>query len=451
MTTGRLRRTHLLWLLIAGAVCLLTFQGRRVLTEHEVFAAEPGREMLAGKGLLLQPFAGEYRTKKPPGQSWLIAASLGVTRSHSEWAARLPSALAGIGLALVVATMAARVGTSRQGLIAGLMTLTCLGVQQRARLAEADMALALCVATANAAVLSGSLPREYTGEGTRTLAILFWAAVAFGFLIKGPVVLGFTVLPALVSWAVLRFGVKNRPAATGVRRVAFWWPAVVGGVLLIALWIVLALREYPPAWDVWMHELSRVKGDVGHGEEQRKDPLLAYAWLLPQSTMPWCVFAIFGLATAWRSRRRPGNVLLASWGIGSFVLVSLSAFKVLHYILPAVAPVLMLAAVGFDRLLQRFLAGKSLEKRAGWEGASLAGWFGVATIAWLIWAAVIVPQKDWGRKSARSRNLRRRSSRRTRRFTCITPATAPAKTRRRGIWPTRCGRQRRCPSSGRRT
>ncbi|RZM07382.1 MAG: hypothetical protein EOP68_13995, partial [Sphingomonas sp.] len=149
-----LGRTNVIILIGVALVVIVALLGyRATLGEHEVYAAEPAREMLAGENWLLQPFAGAFRTKKPPGQSWLIAASMFATRVQNEYTARLPSALAATGLALLLASIGARLAGRRVGLVAGLMTLTCYGVQVRARLAEADMALALCVALSHAGVL----------------------------------------------------------------------------------------------------------------------------------------------------------------------------------------------------------------------------------------------------------------------------------------------------------
>ena len=463
------------WIVLAlfGVLCLFTFQGARTLTEHEVFAAEPAREMLAGEGWVLQPFAGEVRTKKPPGQSWLIAASVFVTRTESEVTARLPSALAGFGLAAVVAWIAARVGNRRTGLIAGLMTLTCVGVQQRARLAEADMALAFCVALANACLvpspvysrervrvraggrdgrsadnapspgdtpsfgistlappaLTLTLSRD-TGRGDRSRALIFWIAVAAGFLLKGPIVFGFTLLPALAAWVVLRWRAKRPDAATAVRRRAFWWPAIVLGLAVIVAWPVAAWREHPAVIAQWRHEiLDRFAGKIGRTDAEReaversavtqsatmtagpvptvdrltdagrRDSILSYAWLVPTGTMPWFPFAAVGLFWAWAGRafRRPANVVLGCWFGCGVVVVTAIAFKVLHYVLPAIAPLIVLAAFGFDRLLTRWQRSRPKASRAAAGRRALVGWFGAAAIGWGVWNGVVLPRQDTGR------------------------------------------------------
>ena len=322
----KLGRSNVLILLVAGAVCLLSFLGSQSLTEHEVFAAEPGGEMAAGKGLVLQPFAGAYRTKKPPGQSWLIAAALVVTRTHNEFVARSPSALSGVGLALVTAAMAAWLGTPRRGLIAGLMTLTCVGVQRNARLAEADMALALAVAVAHAALLRPLLMPARRWPA----AVGFWAATVAGFLLKGPIVFGFTLLPAAVFIVVVRHVIDDRTLATAARRIVLWPPAVVPAVLCVVAWPAAALHTYPGAYAQWKHELlDRLSGDLGHGDERRRDPVLAYLWILPYVVLPWAVFAIPGAVIAWRDRGRwrPAAVLPACWAGCGFGVVSVIAFR----------------------------------------------------------------------------------------------------------------------------
>ena len=468
-----LRRRDWVVLALYGVLCLLTFQSNRTLTEHEVFAAEPAREMLAGEGWVLQPFAGELRTKKPPGQSWLIAASLFVTRTESELTARLPSALAGFGLAAIVAGVAARVGSRRVGLIAGLMTLTCVGVQQRARLAEADMALACFVALANACLvptpvyarervrvtagdreglpaggvpspgdeassgvstprspaLSLTLSRD-TGRGNkRHLAFIFWLAVVAGFLLKGPIIFGFTLLPALAAWAVLRWGTKQPADATAVRRTAFWWPAVMLGLAVIVAWPIAAWREHPAVIAQWRHEIvDRIKGQVGRTDAEReasektspgvaptkdererltnagrRDSILSYAWLVPTGTLPWFPFAVVGIAWAWRAgaMRRPGNVVLVCWFVCGVAVCTVIAFKVLHYVLPAIAPVIVLAAFGFDRLLVRWERGRAKSSRVAAGRWALIGWFGVAAVGWGVWNGLVLPRRDRGHEVER--------------------------------------------------
>src|ERR1700722_14027246 len=89
-------RTRLIFLIYGLSLLLIHLGDTRVLTRHEVLAAQPAREMLHEGTFarwMLPTLAGLPRTAKPPGMMWLIAASMYLFRSESEWMARLPSAL----------------------------------------------------------------------------------------------------------------------------------------------------------------------------------------------------------------------------------------------------------------------------------------------------------------------------------------------------------------------
>src|SRR5258705_8754782 len=124
-----------------GCSLLMAGLGMRTLTRHEVLAAYPAREMLLYGHWIVPMYAGIPRTAKPPGMNWLIAAAMKVSHSDSEFIVRLPSALAGVATALMIASFAARHYGRRIGIVSGLMVLTSAYVLIQARQAEADMLL----------------------------------------------------------------------------------------------------------------------------------------------------------------------------------------------------------------------------------------------------------------------------------------------------------------------
>lgn len=422
-----LGRTNVLILLGVALVVIVALLGyRATLGEHEVYAAEPAREMLAGENWLLQPFAGAFRTKKPPGQSWLIAASMFVTRAQNEYTARLPSALAATGLALLLASIGARLAGRRVGLIAGLMTLTCYGVQIRARLAEADMALALCVALSHAGVLLPLLRGRGEGVADRTSVpllapirlggvprlgvrfydgLLFWLALAMAFLIKGPIAFGFVLLPVagfLVVASLPGADERLRDARRVVSAVMLNPVGIALGVLLIVGWPIGALMTYPAALDQWKHELvDRTTGEIRDAAGQlRRDPILAYLGYLPLSALPWTPFALVALladgAARWRDRLRrdPVALLLVLWTLLGALMLTAIAFKRLHYALPAVPPVLLASALGFDRALAWFAMRRPTLDPRRLAVATIAGWFGIVGGAWVANQLFVEPTKD---------------------------------------------------------
>src|SRR4051812_26191041 len=91
------------WLLLLAVGGLLTFPnlGATSLWDmDEGVNAECGREMLEAGTLIVPTFNWELRTAKPVLTYWLQRPAY-VWFGVSEWSARLPSALCGLGTVLV--------------------------------------------------------------------------------------------------------------------------------------------------------------------------------------------------------------------------------------------------------------------------------------------------------------------------------------------------------------
>src|SRR5437867_1102164 len=89
--------------MIVLAVCAAVYLprlGAGGLTNTEGHRAIPGWGMLESGDWVLPRMFGQVYLRKPPGMSWAIAASSAVF-GETEFAARLPSALAMMGMALV--------------------------------------------------------------------------------------------------------------------------------------------------------------------------------------------------------------------------------------------------------------------------------------------------------------------------------------------------------------
>jgi len=138
-------RSFLIIAIYGASVLLIGLGDRRVLTRHEVLAAQPAREMLHDGHWIIPTFAGEKRPCETAGDGWTIALFMKVFESESEFVVRLPTVLAGLMTALLIASMTARWFDDRTGLIAGLLQLTTFYLLRQARLSEADMLMAACV------------------------------------------------------------------------------------------------------------------------------------------------------------------------------------------------------------------------------------------------------------------------------------------------------------------
>ena len=142
----RPRLTHLACLI--GLAALALFPGwaaRPGLTYHEAFVAQGAREILDSGQWLYPTIGGLPWLEKPPLPWWLAAAFGRFAGGIDETVARLPSALAAIGLVLGVAVLAARHYGRTISLLAGAVQATTAWTVLRGRLAEADVLLACMI------------------------------------------------------------------------------------------------------------------------------------------------------------------------------------------------------------------------------------------------------------------------------------------------------------------
>ncbi len=321
-------------LLFAGSLLLTGLSGRRVLTRHEVLAAEPAREMLAGGNWVVPQFAGVPRRVKPPTTGWAIAASMALFQSTDEAVVRLPSAVAGIATALLIASLAARWFGRRAALTAGLMQATFYYILLQARLAEADMLLAASVCLAMWAFAVGNV--EGPGGVARApwLPGLFHAATGLSFLVKG--VGPAFIWPACIAWVILQ---RRREAVRFLLDPA-------GLVILIVMlvgWPLAAWWRDPGIVQVWRTEVfGRFSGEMA-----QRQPFYYYAIWAPILLLPWLPFVAFGVIAGWRRGwlGRPIGQFIVCWFAPGFLILSCSAWKHPHYLIPMLPPMTFPAAV----------------------------------------------------------------------------------------------------------
>src|SRR4051794_21949933 len=120
--------------------------GSGLLTYHEAFVAQAAREMIAGGFSLTPTIDGRPWLEKPPLAIWLVAGVGWAVGDVTEFAARLPSAVAATLLAMGVAVFAARRFGTGVGWLAGAVQATTAWTVLRGRLAESDILLA-CLMT----------------------------------------------------------------------------------------------------------------------------------------------------------------------------------------------------------------------------------------------------------------------------------------------------------------
>lgn len=330
-------RRDLLLLALAAALLFLPGLGRRdVWNPDEARYAEVAREMRDAGSWALPRLDGEIYTQKPPLFFWLIAASSLLTGGVDETAARLPSALAGIGAVLVVYRLGRRFHGRRAGLLAAAVFATCFKVLWQARFGQIDMLLAFLVA-----LQLWWFARGYTESRPRCYWLMHLAG-GVAILAKGPA--GW--LPPLLAIVVFLLWNRERGELRRLRigrgvlvvaAVALAWlvPAGIAGGRAYLDQIVLRQNVTRYA-NPWHHRL----------------PWYYYLTVIPPEFLPWSFFlptAVVGMRGV-GGREKSGVRLWASWALVTIVFFSLSPAKRDVYVLTMYAAMALLVGAALDRL-----------------------------------------------------------------------------------------------------
>ncbi|HKV07239.1 MAG TPA: glycosyltransferase family 39 protein, partial [Thermoanaerobaculia bacterium] len=319
---------------------MFSFQGSRGLWEpdegrYTAVALEMGR---LGNYVTPHLHHEVKHLSKPPLTYWLLAASL-KSLGGSEWALRIPNALAFLGTILLVARMGKRLAPGSPAL-APLIYATCLLPFAAANVITTDTLLTLWETLA----VYGFVELWWGEDDRRELhRTVMWLGFGLAFLTKGPP--GLLPLLAIVVLAVSTEGARGiGKLVSPVSLLAF------GGVGL-SWYLLLWLRqpadlEYLIRYEV----LARIFTPVHDRNASWYGPLVIYVPSLLLGSLPW-TGRIFGAwRDAWRSSvrrsggRDPVSLFLLSWIVLSLVILSVARSRMHLYVLPLFVPMALLAA-----------------------------------------------------------------------------------------------------------
>jgi len=338
-------------ILLLAALAFFAGLGRGAITDSdEAFYAESAREMVESGNWLTPHFNYEPRFQKPVLYYWLTAASYWVIGT-TEFAARMWSALAGVGLALLTAACGRRWFDEVTALLAGAIVATNFGYFALARMALPDLALAFFITLSITAAFVATLERERHPRRWLLLAAL---AAALGFLAKGPLAV---VIPLLVVMPIVLLERRS----LNVR---------LGDVLPAALvFIVIAGPWYVAMW--WEHGTPYLSGFfVGDNYERfattrfnEPRPWWFYLPVIAGGLLPWTCLLLVWVGPVWQflTRRRDIGTVdlrLLLWAILPLLFFTISIGKQPRYILPLMPPVALLLA---SSIIERTREWRSLD------------------------------------------------------------------------------------------
>ena len=332
-------------LLLVAAVVWLEPSGSSLAEPDETRYAEVPREMLAAGDLVVPRLNGVPYFEKPPLLYWANAASLRLF-GQTPWAARLPTRVAGMGLALLLLFGVGSIWGHTAGLAAALLYLASPAGFLFSRVNLTDGMLTFLFA-ATLFFARAALLRRSEGRPALALAALAGLFAGGAFLTKGLIAL---VLPGaiLFAWCLLTRRVRAL-LSLGL------FPALPVFLAVSLPWLFAAQSRVPGfAQFFFIHEHFQ---RFATGQARRPGPIYYFAGVFAAGFWPALPFFAQGLRglgpiKRWKDEHQDA-LFFALWFAVVFVFFSVSQSKLPPYLLPAFPAAAALAGRGLARAKDR--------------------------------------------------------------------------------------------------
>lgn len=351
------------------------------------------------RGLVLLHLNDVPYSQKPPLYFWLAALAGAPSDRVTEFAARLPSALAAFATVALLLPIGRRLlGRVVPACLAAGLLATSFRFVFTARRAQLDLVLTAFEWSAVALFLHlESRPGGLASAGSRPGRVaLLHGALGAAALVKGPV--GWLPLACFAAYLAWEGRLREFRAIAAPR----WaWALSIGP---LALWGAAAISLAPPGFsEVALGD--NLWGRIFEGTSHAR-PIYYYVYQLPLDFLPASILLPFGLVVAWRRARGPSATLagtaglaedargasrssarfLLVWALLPLILFSLSAGKRGVYLLPIFPALALISVLGLDRLLP--------DPSPAWRERRLAGWIAGLAAMELLAALVVLPRLD---------------------------------------------------------
>lgn len=335
-------RAYGLLVLFCLALFLPGFFTLPVMDRDEARFVQASRQMLQTGNLIDIRFQDEARNKKPVGIHWLQSAAVFVVKTvagddvmNKIWPYRLPSLMGAMLAVLLTAAIGCKLFNAEAGFAAAILLASTLLLNAEARLAKTD-AMLLASILACQYVLAKSFMQ--TKPLKRKDFVLFWGALAAGFLIKGPMIL-LAPLGTLLTLKLFRedlsFFKKLNPL----------WGLPLA-LLIAAPWFILIALHTEGAF--YKEAAGRdLMAKIWEVQSWRQNWGIAlpglYALIMPLTLWPASLPFLLAMPYIWASRHDRDVRFLLAWIIPVWLIFELTLTKLPHYVLPAYPALCLLA------------------------------------------------------------------------------------------------------------
>ncbi|OIO04348.1 MAG: hypothetical protein AUJ49_03055 [Desulfovibrionaceae bacterium CG1_02_65_16] len=340
------------WLALAALTALqtaLTLNTRALWFSDEVRYADAYAGLLRGHWLVLN-LNGVLYPDKPPLYFWLLRALDAITGFHDPAVFFLGAAVSGLLVLYAVLLLAKSLRLDGDiGLMAGLILLSTLFFAALLHYSRMDLLFTALIIASQAAFCAAFRPGAEAARPRMAALAMLLAALAT--LTKGPLGLLFPVLTT-----VLFLAWRGRARE-------FWRASMLPGLLVLLAvvfsWLAAAYFAVGPdfLYNIFYTQIFLRATKTFHHAE----PWYFYCVALPPCLLPWTLAVVSlplkrlfsgahwrGLIKA-RKQASPGadaRAWLWMSAVSGFVLLSLLSGKVVVYVLPLLAPLALLLALG---------------------------------------------------------------------------------------------------------
>jgi 4-amino-4-deoxy-L-arabinose transferase-like glycosyltransferase len=323
-----------------------------IMDRDSAHFAQASRQMVQTDNYFQIRYQQKTRFQKPPGINWLQAFFVKVfsdADASKVWPYRIPSLLGGLFSVLFLFGFARRVIGEKTALIAASLLAISLLLVVESHLAVIDAQLLLaCV------LMQGALWGIYEAAKKNEcapplIAMCFWLAMGYGFLLKGvtPLV-GFLTL---ISLSIID---KDIRWLKGLR---FQWGIPL--LLLTMVWVFFVNQAEGANYLFKMVQkdlLPKLKG----GHESHGKPPLFHLAILPVTFWPASLFLWQTCTHAFKYRHRVTEKFLLAWILPTWIFFELMPTKLPQYVLPTFPAIAILAACAIAHFKATTFTGKNL-------------------------------------------------------------------------------------------
>ena len=320
--------------------CMLFFfrLGARPLWDvDEGMHASTSKEMVLSGNWITPTFNGINFYDKPVLHNWFVSLSF-LVFGFTEFAARLPAAILGLGGVLITYLLGRRMFGRSVGFLSGAILATSVEYVVLSRTVVHDISLCFFVTLALLLFYMGFMDKDQR----KRYLIFFYIALGFAVLAKGPVGI---VLPGLIISLFLF--VKRRLGF--LKEMNIGWGILIFLAVAAPWYVLISLRNSDYGW--YFFVFNNVMRFL-NPRAQHHQPFYYYFPALLGGFFPWSCFfplAIYRVFRGPLQKMDEGLLFLLLWFFVFFLFFSAASSKLATYILPLFpAASLLVAALWHD-------------------------------------------------------------------------------------------------------